>query len=77
MCSMRCNKILTNITGPIIKGSTKKEEPLPGRVKNLPESEESQKPKKSISQRRVQSAMSNIIEWSSKIKPEKGPYDSI
>lgn len=77
MCSMRCKKIITNITGPIIKGSTKKEEPLPGRVKNLPENEESQKPKNSISQRRVQSAMPNITEWSRKIKPEQGPYDSV
>lgn len=49
---MRCNKIITNITGrPTIKGSAKKGEPLPGRVENLPENEESQKPKKSVSWR--------------------------
>lgn len=36
VCSMRCNKIITNTTGPIIKGSTKKEEALPSRVKESP-----------------------------------------
>lgn len=38
----------------MIKGSAKKEEPPPGRVENLPESGEPQKPRKCVSQRRVQ-----------------------
>ena len=56
------NKIQTNITGkPTIKGPTKKEEPLPGRMETLPENEGSGEPRNSVSWRVVQRTMSNAI----------------
>ena len=71
MWSVRCKMIIKNISGRLtIKGWTKKEEASPGRVENH------RSQRREIHRGQSKSTMSNVIERSSEIKPEKCPSDS-